>query len=624
MNMMHPPPVEAPADPDLQERKPFFARVEFYLPLIFIGGLALAVLLYAEGLFRLGAIADPQGENNLAAILAAPEAPEVLLYASPTTARYLEAVGGRQDVLLAKWREFLGTNQRAFREVNDPAQLERAAPGVVIVPTALALSATELAALRAHQARGGAILASGAFGAQDARGEWNHWQAMQSLFGMRVKGEVAADSDARFLVTLGESPITHHLPAGSRIWLGRSAEAPLRLEGGRPAARLLDWARTPGEGGAGIAYGDVNGARWVLLGYSENTWDFNPTALQVIAATALDWLQRRPAALISAWPAGYQAAQIVEMDAEESLDNAAHLASMLELLKMRGTFYLLSSEAARHPEIVRRIAPGHELAYHGDVHVAFKGQPAAEQRARLTAMQRQLEEVLGKPIDAPGFRPPLESYDASTEAALQALGFRHHAVDGGSVEHRLPFFARANAAPVADDLVVLPRTQFDDFNLLHATGQDLDRISAMMKAELQGTIEQGALGLLSVHSHHFQEDGLIPRAVAPWLLTLADKRGKVWVATGGEVADWWRKREHLRANLSTYGKRYEIEISNHGPSAVEGAAVTVLHPDRGTIRLTPTKAWMPEATVQVVDPYRTRIVLGRLRPGNYAYHLTFE
>lgn len=622
--MHSPDTINAPADPDTLGSRPLFARIEFYIPLIVIAGVALAVLLYAEGLFRLGTIADPRGENKLAIAIAAPDTPEVVLYASPTTARYLATVGGSQEILLARWRHFLTQTRRPFREVRDPAQLNSLGTPVVIVPTALALTDAEEAALRAHQQRGGSLLATGAFGARDGRGEWTQWQAMGRLFQVRVTGEVPADSEARFLVTLGETPVTRNLPAGSRIWLGRPAEAPLRLAGGKPAARLLDWARTPDKSGAGVVYGDTGGARWVLFGYSENAWDFSPTDLNIVAADTLDWLQRRPAAHIGAWPDGLRAAQIVEMDTEEGLVNAAQLASMLDLLKMRGTFYLLSSQAALFPDVVRHIAANHEIGFHGDVHTEFKGLSASAQKTRLAAMRQQLAGVLPAGEAATGFRPPHESYDATTEQVLQAMGFRHHAVDPNRSDHRLPLFAKANSAPPEADLVVLPRTQRDDLNLLHGDGPELGQTVALMKGELQGTIEQGALGLLSVHSQNFHEDALINKAVAPWLMTLADKRREVWIATSGEVAAWWRKRERLGVSVASYGKRYELEISNRGTQAVEGATVMVFHPDRGGVRLSATKAWMPEATVLPVDAYRSRIVLGRLRPGNYAYHLTFE
>jgi hypothetical protein len=89
-------------------------------------------------------------------------------------------------------------------------------------------------------------------------------------------------------------------------------------------------------------------------------------------------------------------------------------------------------------------------------------------------------------------------------------------------------------------------------------------------------------------------------------------KNQVWLATGSEVAEWWRKRENIRVTLSTTGQRYELEVSNIGDATIEGATIDVYHPRAAKVVVSATKAWMPEATVRRVDEFRSQVVFGSL------------
>ena len=198
------------------------------------------------------------------------------------------------------------------------------------------------------------------------------------------------------------------------------------------------------------------------------------------------------------------------------------------------------------------------------------------------------------------------------------------AVDPNRTDARLPLFAKANKAPIDKDIVVLPRTQRDDINHLKRADVPLHEIIAAMRGELSMVVEEGALGMLSIHSRNFAKDSLMSQAVPAYLLALAELRPRVWLATGGEVADWWRKRENVKVSLNALGKRYEIEISNLGEDSVEGATAIVYHPRAATVTVAPTKAWTPEATVRRIDEFSSQVTFGAVGKGHYGYKLVFE
>jgi hypothetical protein len=239
-------------------------------------------------------------------------------------------------------------------------------------------------------------------------------------------------------------------------------------------------------------------------------------------------------------------------------------------------------------------------------------------------MQQTLQTALRPTDRITGFRAPGESYDAPTEQVLQAAGFRYHAVDPSRSDARLPVFAKANRAAPVDDVVVLPRTQRDDIVYLTNKDATLNDVVNTMRGELGLVVEQGALGMLSVHSRNFAREGVMAQAVPAYLFALAELRPRVWLATGNEVADWWRRRANMRVDLNVIGKRYELEVSNVGEQPVEGATAIIYHPRAANVVISPTKAWMPEAKVTRVDEVSSRIVFGPVGKGDYAYKLVFE
>jgi peptidoglycan/xylan/chitin deacetylase (PgdA/CDA1 family) len=609
---------------DPVERKvPVYLRVELYIPLILVAGISLAVLLYAQGMIGAGWTMGDKSDSVVGAF-ADTQAP-VILYASRTSRDYFAKVSGSHEVLLKQWRAYFAEHKRSFKEVTDPAALADHKGDVIVVPSAPALDDAERKALLEHHKNGGSILATGPIGARDGAGNWVGWGLMQQLFGAQVADEVDAVGEKNFLVTSGNVPITTQFPAGTRIWVGKTPEKPLRFEGaGLGAARFLDWARTPDGKKPVVVYGEKDKGRWVLFGFSENAWDPAPTPMRTLADGAIEWLQRQPKVEVAAWPSGYRAAHLVTMNVDEPVENVLSLALALDALKIRGTYFVVADAALKSPNTLRAITVGHEVAYHGDGLQPFKGQLKSEQARRIKEMQQKLAPVLRPDERVTGFRAPGESYDANTEQVLQSAGFRYHAVDPSRSDARLPLFARANRVAPIDDLVVLPRTQADDLVYLQDKDATLNSIIGQMRGELGLVIEEGGLGMLSLHSRNFAKDGLMSQAVPAYLLSLAEVKSQLWLTTGSEVAEWWRKRENVRATLTTSGKRYELEVSNVSEVAVEGATVNVYHPRSSNVIITPTKAWMPEAKVQHVDQFRSQIVFGSMGNGHFSYKLVFE
>lgn len=598
------------------------------------------------------------------ALAGAPTAPRaqvaephpVLLYASPSTTAFYPTVGGSYDALLGVWRTLFAQRRIAVREVSQPAELARLEGGVLVLPSAVALSAAERQALLRFRDAGGSLLATWALGARDETGRWLGHGFVRELMGVAVAGEIEPEAPARFVVPYGDSPLNRSVPAGRRLWLGKLHDKPLVLQGGVAAAAYLDWSRTVMQRAAqpvAIAFDERDGSRRALFGFSETVWGFHPSDMQALAADALHWLQRQPAGHLSAWPHGRRAAQVIEIDTEDGFDNARHFAEVMESIDAVGTFYCLTSEARKHRELVRQLVQKHEVGFHGEVHVGFRAISRPLQQRRLRRMLAEMSDVLGTGPDGwpagagRGFRAPTESYDAVTEELLQESGFRHHTADPNSSEDRLPFFSPVASAVKASGLVVLPRGQFDDINYAQLKLSP-QRVGEALVAEYELNRQMGGLGLLSVHTQNFadpdqlfnkpQHTSLMTHALENLVRYIGPRRGTVWLAPAGAVERWWRARSH--AALSTRRvvaaasnnrafEALEIELAVEGTAAVAGLTVLLHHRAEHAVpsvhALAPVMPATPESAPELrrIDRFTTALVFESLTPGAHRFRVTF-
>jgi peptidoglycan/xylan/chitin deacetylase (PgdA/CDA1 family) len=552
----------------------------------------------------------------------------VYLYESDATRSYVAGLGGNYENLLKPWRDLLLQKKRAHKILSKPHQLTAIREnGVLILPSALALSDAEKSAVLAFRDKGGGVLATWAAGTRNERGDWLGWQFLNAL-GATVVGEHSNDSDARQLILTGESPVSHTHPAGQRIWLNKTPESILRLKSESIAGRLMNWARIPDEArrdeGA-IVYTEASqsGGRSVVFAFAESVWAEQPLLNGLYIDDTLKWLMHEPVIVKSAWPEGKRAAQVIEMDTEDGFANALNFNAMMKAANLRPTYYILTSVAKQFPEVLSQLAKDGELAYHGDIHTSFKGQPAATQEHRLAAMRSELTALLPSARNVNGFRAPTEGYDAQTERLLQQIGIRHHAADPQRSEGRLPLFAQISGTGIQNDLIVLPRTQRDDINLA-SLGLSVTGLSQLLIDDFDHALKSGALGFLSVHSQNFESSSPLSNAFPTFLSHIQKNRAQMWFATAGQVAQWWRDRERVRFESTFNGSRLELNITVIGDTPVENVSFVAMLPQKYHLPvIKSTKPNIELPTVTRIDDFRSNLNFKRLQAGNYRFIANF-
>ncbi len=608
-------------------KRPLFNRIGPYMGSFLVLGVTVPALLYAVIMVMLGWRNPAMGATASVSFFSPREA-RVYLYQSPSSFDHFARVGGNYENLLSPWRQYFAERGRAFKIAKGADEIQKLTSGVLVLPSAVALSDAERAAIVAFRGRGGSILATWASGTRNERGDWVGWTFLEAL-GASDIAEMPATEENRHLVLFGESTVSHTQGAGQRVWMGKAAEPLLRMKGAHIAARFMNWARTPDDGrlaeGA-VIYAEENrkASRAVVFAFPESAWETRPLVAQLLIDDALRWLLHDVAVVRSAWPDGKRAAQVIEMDTEEGFPNATNFAALMRTSGIPATFFALTSVAKNNATVLNELAVGFEIAYHGDVHTGFKGLDATTQRKRIADMRAELASVYPGAGKVVGFRAPTEGYDQTTELALQAAGIRYHAADPGRSEVRLPLFAKLADAPVSEDLVVLPRTQRDDLNLA-ASMLDPEQTRQALISDFNHATESGALGWLSVHSQNFSAGSTLALAFPEFLQHTRAQQKTVWLASGRQVAEWWRDRERFRADSSYDGRRLDLSVSVMGDKPVKGASLVVMLPARRmlpSVRGAKVGTTLPD--IVALDEFRALLQFDSLKPGNYNYVVTFD
>ncbi|MFZ4479374.1 MAG: polysaccharide deacetylase family protein [Rhodoferax sp.] len=558
----------------------------------------------------------------------------VYLYSSPITAAFFTANGTSYDDLKQRWREYFRPYGKSFREVSRANLIAGLKPGVLVLGSAALLDEPERKAIRTFAESGGSILVTWGTGVRDGRGQWTGYGFLEDLLQMKVIGKVmqedSKENATRFLNPFGDGPLSWNVPAGQRIFLGEVAETPIRVESANLAARYFSWERYPAprDSNGAIAFLEKGGSRRVYLGFSESSWEYDERIeLPNLIDSVMAWLKRDTSIYKAAWPNGISSAQLLEMDTEEKYLNALNLSRDLDAANLRGTFYSLTSIARQHREAVQSLSERHEIGYHGEVHVGFKGKTPEAQAKRLNIMVTEMQDTVGSralPM-VTGFRAPTESWDSNTEKVLRKLGVRHNVTGPSASEGRLPFFSESEPGlKPADAIVGLPRTQMDDLNFLGL------RVSAAKAAELimmdfDYSREAGALSVLSVHSQNYAAGDLMTKIAPPYIKKLQQHRDSVWTASGREIADWWQARERV-AFKPVKGASNRLAFEVRDPGKVKGVTFLVTHPaiDAAPRSITAVSANAPLPELKRIDAYRSALIFRQeLNAGSYAYTLNF-
>lgn len=564
---------------------------------------------------------------------AVPLTPTVWLYASPSSKTYYEGTGLDFRVNVRIWEIFLRKYKVPFKTISSPDKLEASAPGVLVLPSLVALSDREKQAILKFRAQGGSVLATWLTGVRDESGNWQGFSFMKTGLDVDVVGDTQADEEENFMMAYGDSPVLHSLMAGQRIWLERlKGVYPLRLQGQQSAAQIMDWSRlSVGEKPNTIlVFGEQRQSsgvlsRSVVVGYPERLWmSADPKAMEAIAHNALTWLFRQTDARLAAWPHPYESALSIAVDAPEVVDDLdVKFSNWVDQVGGKATFYIQSLNALKSaPALAKLQEKGHELGYMADHFEGFQGQPSATQAGRLDLMQQEFSKAGLSTGTSLGFHAPMESQDKTTQSLINQQGFTYYVAFMDETDGRLPVLIPRAPGVVAttQPLVMLPRTQSGPEDLM-AEGDPDDGLKKYL-AEFESALPMGGLLFVRFPNQTLLTDEQL-EAIFGRMKTHSKR---LWLAPNGMVARWWLERNRVSVDVSVVNGAARLSVTVAGSTTLSlPPSVTVNLPyANDSLKLVPLDPQPASVTMMALDPWRVAVSLGQLAPGVHRWQMQFE
>ena len=454
-----------------------------------------------------------------------------VIYVSPAARQFLSSDSYDLKSRVNRWRDFLIERGLPYKIVTHPSDLERMpAASPLILPSAAVLPEAEQRLIAERLAGGDSLLATWMPGSLDATGAPVPAAFIEKTFGVAARVQPFADKG--FLVTIGDTPLTHSLPAGTRVWVGKEQKYRTPLLTTPGAGYLADWSRTPGDSGL-LAATTVGKSRRVLLGWPESVWDAKSAEHAAIASAAIDWIAGKPVAFARTWPAPHKGAVTIGIDALWRFENVLHVAELAAKHGIHASFHFLPGDAKANEVLIRNLTRyGQSVGGFGDATQPFAGQPEAEQRARVERMLQGFSEALGNDVQVKGLRAPQGATDAATERAAAILDYL---VDAGRIDSAVPIATKEGRV-----VLLSASANFDGTSTPEA-------IAAGFAAAKARTRLIGGYAFLGVDAAALMRDSPVDTALASFLeANAAGAAGSPWAASADEIAEWWRARSQVK------------------------------------------------------------------------------
>lgn len=560
--------------------------------------------------------------------------PRVAVLFSGHTADHVPGGKERVEAAVYHWELLLLGLHLPYRVLDD-GDLSGGVPRetrVLILPDAEALSGKQKRKVRDFVRRGGGLLASGRTGLFDEHGRPAGDAFFADLFGAEPVDGLPPQAGL-MLALAGGHPVTDGLPAGYALNLTTpEAHAAAPLTAARPVTatplgrpQTYTGAEDAAFDGVTLLLGGTYGAgRFVWSRFLPQQVSRVPEQQVVyegLVVNALAYAAQVPVVAVRAWPGGARSATApvvlpaVGYDAAWYAQGHARFLDVLAAHDARGTVFLNAREAAPFPDLLGRLARAAEVALSGDTDALLVGQTADVQAGRLNTARAALER------SAPGVRglyPPGGLYDVATLEAAQTAGLAYALLPGtgrlapGFLDwhERLDF-----RAPLPDTLAPsMPPPEQRTFVFPLATaGTDYAADFARIHAA----------GGLYVAPFYAENRVQAARDAGPLadLLERARTAGS-WVASLGDIHDWWLRRARVRVALTGASDRaVSFEVVNDALDPLPGLSVDLRLPAPPERAVTAPEG----ATLTVASDGRTlTLVFPNLPPGTSRFTLSLR
>ncbi len=482
--------------------------------------------------------------------------------------------------LASRWERLLEEAGASVQHISGSESLEELGAGQFLaIPAAVCLSADERAAIDSYVQRGGHLLASWATGARGADCSWIGYEFLEEV----TQAEAAGTLQGRppnFIAIPHGNAVAAGFPPGLRIEL--KVEPWITLRSSATTAFWSDWALNPragpfgGAAAASIAGVNDAGARLAWFGFrlDMGATDHDQRLIDRFVQNAALWAAGHTVAEVDPWPSGFMSAMAVTQDVEKHFGNSRLLAARLSDLGMPVTFFVVSKLVKDDPELAATLRASGEVGSHSVDHRQVAGRLWGNQLAALRQARNDVRKWAGEqPL---GLRPPRELYDQFTLEAWRRYGGLYVAGTNR---------ARSAAPEIYDvpsgSVVILPRIVDDDYAVMITRGKSSpDSLQAALLAALHKTRSLSGLDLITLHTQLINSNRRVDAVES--VVHAARNAGDVWMASAGELAEWWLRRSQLTVIVRERSDKSAIlTVRNRGRVSASSAWLRVHLPEDG-------------------------------------------
>ena len=297
-------------------------------------------------------------------------------------------------------------------------------------------------------------------------------------------------------------------------------------------------------------------------------WTIN-AVLFYFFEVVMRYIFNKPTIWVHDWPHNYDAAAMITGATATStgIPKFAPVADMLDNEEFPGTYFVAPEQAGTHAALLKRLYAQGDVGVYDSLRVEADG-TAETQGRRLRQLRERLETIIGEPVT--GYR--------STERGMVGRNTM-----GGLVRADYEYFL-----PDSIGRRIAPKIMGDQYAQLTRIGTSVYSIEDHLK-DLEGMPADLLTGLLleGVNRVHYEgsfynlvydpekvaERGNVGaiRAVARSL-----ERNNFWLASGDEVAHWWRLHKNINADVEQRSSsRLFVRVSNDNGHTADETMVSI-------------------------------------------------
>ena len=419
---------------------------------------------------------------------------------------------------------------------------------------------------------------------------------------------------------VGHNPLVVGLPTGTSVSV-QVFDPSVRFKGSSESNVAGYWTELHHRNAAdsldqygGLVYGNRGEGRFVYLGFRRDAMGGQSPSRNEVAyidqffVNVVKYLLREPVMWKDDWPNGHPAAALLAGVGNVQINQLRAVSDSLAVRGLKGSYFIRPARADLYRTLVRRLHITGEVGVLDDLRFA-PDNAYLQTRDRLISLRDVMKDIVEGEVLA--YRAVTSgAFADTTKDALEQAGFLVTAVDS------MPTFLVPSTDTNQDDLVEILASYRSDSEILAYLGREasMESLRDELLKDADRAYQFGGLYHLA-----YSSDVLGKPDYSQALVLLADtlKERDFWVATAGEVAQWWNLRQGVQATLDKNSKtRLVLYIQNLNPVAFDGLSIKIdmgRKVDRVTVRPELIGGSIPTSTLDR-DSTILSLDVARLKP----------